>query len=204
MASQPLEADRARDLVTFHGVISSQLNARLAESPRFFAALVVTGTAYGFVLWDSKVSPGLFLIASFVAYAAVFWSIWYLAALGYAFRYLQNAQHRIEDDLNWHVYRNKTTGIPQDDDSFVARAFWLLPGIYHAHAAGLTVLLCVIVSAFAWRWIWPNSLCGAVAVSVAGSCFSIAMVFLTNRHYAQRFERKRLRTRWEVETKNAK
>lgn len=197
---QDASSDRTKELAGFHKVISEQLNARLAESPRFFAALVVTSTAYGFVLWKySEVGKGLFLIASFVAYASVIWSVWYLAALGYAFRYLQNSQHRIEDDLGWSLYRNRTTGIPQDDDGFVAQTFWLLPGIYHAHAAGLTILLCTITGAFAWRWFWSNNPCGAILTAVLGAGLSVMVVFAINRFYFFRFKAKRLRTRWEFD-----
>jgi hypothetical protein len=39
-------------LAGFHKTISEQLNARLAESPRFFWALVVVSTGYGYVLWN--------------------------------------------------------------------------------------------------------------------------------------------------------
>src|SRR3989304_4467276 len=88
------DAQKAR-LAGFHKTISEQLNARLAESPRFFGVLVIAGTAYGYVLLNFKSVDGrLFILVSIVAYTAVLWSLWYLAALGYAFRYLQNTQHR--------------------------------------------------------------------------------------------------------------
>jgi hypothetical protein len=133
-----------------------------------------------------------------VAYAAVLWSVWYLAALGYAFRYLQNAQHRIEDDLGWQIYRNRTTGIPPSDDGFIAQTFWLLPGIYHAHAAGLTILLCLVVAAFGWRWFWLQNWCVAILFSISGGVASVAIVFVINRRYFLRFRDKRLPTWWET------
>ncbi len=45
------------ELATFHQTISKQLNARLEESPRFFWALVVVSTGYGYVLWNYAVRP---------------------------------------------------------------------------------------------------------------------------------------------------
>src|SRR5260370_28970020 len=41
----------AERLAGFHQTISEQLNARLAESPRFFWVLVAVSAAYGYVLW---------------------------------------------------------------------------------------------------------------------------------------------------------
>ena len=46
----------------------------------------------------------MFVIASLLSYVAVLWASWYLAALGYAFRYLQYGQHCIEQALGWDAY----------------------------------------------------------------------------------------------------
>ena len=109
MENQKIERDQ---LAGFHQTISQQLNARLAESPRFFWALVVVSTGYGYVLWnvanatkqdEPELRPVL-ILASLLSYVAVLWASWYLAALGYAFRYLQSGQHCIEHALGWDAY----------------------------------------------------------------------------------------------------
>lgn len=60
-------------LATFHQTISEQLNARLSESPKFFAVLVVVSTGYGYVLLtvDVKRELGLFALTSLLACGAV-------------------------------------------------------------------------------------------------------------------------------------
>jgi hypothetical protein len=98
--------DQPDRLAGFHLTISEQLNARLAESPRFFWALVAVSTGYGYVLWNLRLQSEpdrtfLFTLASSLAYFAVLWASWYLAALGYAFRFLQNSQHCMEHALQW-------------------------------------------------------------------------------------------------------
>jgi hypothetical protein len=79
-------------LAGFHHTISEQLDSRLSESPKFFGLLVVVSTGYGYVL-SGQSSPKLLLPATLLALAATFWASWYLAALGYAFRFLQFGQH---------------------------------------------------------------------------------------------------------------
>src|SRR5208337_3078307 len=141
--------DKGR-LAGFHQTISQQLNARLEESPRFFWALVAISTGYGYVLWGTSQAEQcqhlLVLIgAGALSYAAVLWASWYLAALGYAFRFLQNSQHCIEHALRWRpncvpVGDNVGEGAgapPQANGPQPRVIFWLLPGIYHAHAGGL-------------------------------------------------------------------
>ena len=88
-------------LAQFHHTISEQLNARLSESPKFFGLLVVVSTAYGYVLAKSDLKP-LLVLASLLSYVAVLWASWYLVALGFAFRFLQYCQHRIEHELEWN------------------------------------------------------------------------------------------------------
>jgi hypothetical protein len=183
-------------LAQFHKTISEQLNARLAESPRFFGVLVITGTAYGYVLWKfQEVGMRLFVLASVVAYMAVFWSLWYLAALGYAFRYLQNSQHRIEDDLGWDSYRNETTGIPPKPSCRLSYVFWLLPGIYHAHAFGLAILLLIVTAGFFAHW--PGNRCVAAVLGLVTGLATIGLVLGVNTHYVRKFSRNRIPARKE-------
>ena len=80
-------------LADFHHTISEQLNARLSESPRFFWALVVVSTGYGYVLWNvandqRQAEPGLCTmlgIASLLSCVAVLWASWYLARPSHQF-----------------------------------------------------------------------------------------------------------------------
>ena len=84
-------------LAGFHHTISEQLNARLSESPRFFWALIVVATGYGYIIWSVSAYDDVQLrdkrivlwSAAILSYFAVLWANWYLAALGYAFRFLQ-------------------------------------------------------------------------------------------------------------------
>ena len=152
-------------LAQFHHTISEQLNARLAESPKFFAVLVVVSTGYGYVLADptrlSKLAP----LATLLSLAATFWASWYLAALGYAFRFLQNTQHRIERGVDWNRF-TPVSGIPPSFRNPL-NWFWLLPGIYHAHAAGLNllfVLICFIGLTGYKRFVW--SIAGVVGIAL--------------------------------------
>lgn len=184
------EEDKWR-LATFHQTISEQLNARLSESPKFFAVLVVVSTGYGYVLLtlDAERELGLFVLTSLLAYGAVLWSLWYLAALGYAFRYLQRSQHLIEDDLDWARYRTKTTGRPSRQVRTLGDLLWLLPGIYHAHAFGLMIFLALIVGAFSVR-LWPR--CLGVVAAVVALVFGGGWVYFVNRHYLERFKAARM------------
>lgn len=180
-----------QNLAQFHRTVSEQLNARLAESPRFFGVLVIIGTAYGYVLW--KVNDAgfqLFVLASGVGYIAVLWSLWYLAALGYAFRYLQNSQHRIEDDLGWNRYRNDTTGIPPAPRWSLGYVYWLLPGIYHAHAFGLSVLLLIVIAGFFFHWSKCERL--AVPLGVITAVITIGLVLAVNVYYVRKFTKNRI------------
>jgi len=182
-------------LAGFHHTISEQLNARLAESPRFFAVLVVASTAYGFVLWNfgpetrNSAKNSAFLLVSVVAYAAGLWSHWYLAALGYAFRFLQNTQHRIEEALGWDSYRPRGTGNPPERITTLPRLLWLLPGIYHAHFFGLSLFLVAVIGSFWWHW--PNrhtvNYWTAAALVIAA-----VTIFSVNYHYLTKFKRKRV------------
>ncbi|HET9181235.1 MAG TPA: hypothetical protein VFP59_03805 [Candidatus Angelobacter sp.] len=193
------ENDKER-LIEFHKTISEQLNARLSESPKFFGLLIVVSTGYGYVLSTEAFSSqkGLVAFASLLSFAAVLWAIWYLAALGYAFRFLQNSQHCIEYALGWSPryvplpVRDRRTGQPPDPPRpFSLDAFWLLPGIYHAHAAGLVVLLGVMCSAFTWKmWqFWPH----CVLVDFSSGMFALGVLYTygINMRYLNKF-----RQRW--------
>ena len=186
------ESDR---LAEFHRTISSQLNARLAESPRFFWALVAVSTGYGYVLWNEASVSGdaqsarhiIVRLASVLVYVTILWASWYLAALGYAFRFLQNSQHCIERALGWSKYAPEY-GVPPENLSRYSDAFWLLPGIYHAHVFGLCVFLLVVVTTSAWQW-WPN--CVALFIHFLFLGFGLAFILRINAHYLQKFRLRR-------------
>ena len=195
---------RKRDqLAGFHRTISEQLNARLSESPRFFWALVVVSTGYGYVLWNvandqRQAEPGLNVmlsIASLLSYGAVLWASWYLAALGYAFRYLQNVQHCIEQALGWGDVFGPRRGNPPSRIRWCSLDhFWLLPGIYHAHVSGLVLFLTIVIIAFYWFnrqcWCSYQALCIGIIAFVS---WAIGVVFIVgiNRHYVVKYRKKR-------------
>ena len=191
------EQEEKELLAQFHHTISEQLNARLSESPKFFGLLIIVSTGYGYVLSNAQLEQhrALFVLASVLAYASVLWASWYLAALGYAFRFLQNSQHSIERKLGWHVHTPDPTGRPPcSEKSFISK-FWLLPGIYHAHAAGLGFLLVVLCFAFEWyAWNlwherWQHWLVSCV--SLIFLLVGLACIYLCNRHYLKKFCKKR-------------
>jgi hypothetical protein len=162
--------DKNKELLAgFHHTISEQLDSRLSESPKFFGLLVVVSTGYGYVLSNPCLS-NLLLPTTLLALAATFWATWYLAALGYAFRFLQSGQHRIEQELGWTQY-TRVSGKPPEG---YWNPFWLLPGIYHAHAAGLSAfftLICFIGLHGQWRWI--GSMAGVFSVVLTNLCYLI-------------------------------
>jgi hypothetical protein len=135
------DKDAKELLAGFHHTISEQLNSRLSESPQFFGLLVVVATGYGYAL--AKPEPKLVPLATILSIAATLWAGWYLAALGYAFRFLQTSQHRIERELGWAPYAFSPSKPPASHNNPL-NWFWLLPGIYHAHALGLMVLIVLI------------------------------------------------------------
>jgi hypothetical protein len=197
-----MDADEKQDkenerLAQFHHTISEQLNARLEESTKFFGLLIVVSTGYGYVLSNPALcgQRDVFVLASFLAYGTVLWLTWYLAALGYAFRFLQNSQHLIEHALGWSpAYvpgtQNGRTGEPPESLKF-KDSFWLLPGIYHAHAAGLSAFLVVICVAFGYRaWAWWAHCRVALICSVA-VLLGFMWVFWINRYYLKKFKRNR-------------
>jgi hypothetical protein len=132
-------------LAEYHHTISEQLNSRLSESPKFFALLVVVASGYGYVLANPKAdaqlcpSKPVFALATWLSLAVIAWASWYLAALGYAFRFLQNIQVSIERALEWNSYA-PASGKPPDHPWWKPWEWlWLLPGIYHPHAIGLAL-----------------------------------------------------------------
>jgi len=130
-------------LAEYHHTISEQLDSRLSESPKFFALLVVVASGYGYVLAnpkaDAQLCPGkpLFALATWLSLAVIAWASWYLAALGYAFRFLQSIQQRIERALDWSRYAPESGKPPDHPWRKPWEWLWLLPGIYHPHAIGL-------------------------------------------------------------------
>jgi hypothetical protein len=185
-------------LAQFHHTISEQLDSRLSESPKFFGLLIVVSTGYGYVLASPTLSSqkGLFVLASLISYAAVLWSSWYLAALGYAFRFLQNSQHCIEHVLGWNPRyvpaseNNRPTGSPPGPPRTLPDIFWLLPGIYHPHALGFGTILAILCGAFyvyASKW-WPHS--RVAATSLVAVVLGLGSIVWMNLHYLNRFRRK--------------
>lgn len=182
-------------LAQFHHTISEQLNARLSESPKFFGLLIVVSTGYGYVLSKAEMAK-FFMLATLLSYGAVLWASWYLAALGYAFRFLQNSQHLIEHALGWNPTfvpgpeDGRKTGRPPWPPKRLSDLVWLLPGIYHPHAVGLGAFLILICLAFSrYRWdSWPHR--WVVAVGFAASLVGIAMMIRMNVHYLNRFRKK--------------
>ena len=155
----------------------------------------MVSTGYGYVLSNPGLckQESLLALVSLLSYVAVLWSSWYLAALGYAFRFLQNTQHCIEHRLEWTTYTprpvdGRMTGQPPQRIT-PGDVFWLLPSIYHAHAAGLCAFLVIICVAF-WRasrtW-WPRSsiTIGAIAVLIG-----VALILWVNLYYVRKFRDK--------------
>jgi len=186
--------DKDELLAGFHHTISEQLNSRLSESPKFFGLLVVVATGYGYVLSEQRLNS-LFLPATVLALSATLWASWYLAALGYAFRFLQNCQHCIEHELGWATF---TPGLSQRETEerpnpvkSLGDVFWLLPGIYHAHAAGLCaflVVICVAACRASWTW-WPH--CYIVICGLLVFATGAAVTVCINVHYVRKFRDKR-------------
>ena len=166
-------------LAQFHHKISEQLNARLSESPRFFGLLVIVSTGYGYVLSKPELSRFVSL-ATLLSLAATLWASWYLAALGYAFRFLQNAEHRIEHALEWSPKYVPDSGDPPKSLTNPLAWFWLLPGIYHAHAAGLSLFFVLVCAT-------GIAGCKRFAVAIGG----VSVMALMNLYYLKKFNGKR-------------
>jgi hypothetical protein len=175
-------------LAGFHKTISEQLNARLEESPRFFWALVVVSTGYGYVLRNVVKADGavhgLFVatLASVLLYFTVLWASWYLAALGYGFRFLQNSQHCIEQGLGWQEYT------PEPGKPPSGGVYWLLPSIYIAHVFGLHIFLVLLSVSFCWLW-WGHT-CALVFGAIA-LLFGFAFIPFVNWFYLEKFRKRR-------------
>lgn len=173
--------DKDKDLLAgFHHTISEQLNSRLSESPQFFGLLVVVATGYGYTLAHPE--PHLKTVANALAMGATLWAGWYLAALGYAFRFLQTSQHLIERKLDWSRFA-PTPGEPPECYSNPLDWFWLLPGIYHAHVLALMflgVLICLIGLPGYWSWI--------------GSAVAVCWVAGWNLRYLVKFKHRKTDT----------
>lgn len=181
--------NRPENLAEFHRTISEQLNARLEESPRFFWALVAISTAYGYALWGEYTQPSALAqrevvvhLTGVLAYLATLWASWYLAALGYAFRFLQNTQHCIEHALGWDNYAPENTAPPKSPRW--VDSFWLLPGIYHPHALGLCVFLSLV--AFTSLWSWHSSLC-VISAHLFFWFAGLAFIVSIHRYYLLKF-----------------
>lgn len=185
-------------LAQFHHTISEQLDSRLSESPKFFGLLIVVSTGYGYVLSKQELffNKELFVLSRLLSYAAVLWASWYLAALSYGFRFLQNCQHCAEHALNWNKYGPKgkggqgsAPGRPPKGTYAIRHVFWLLPSIYHPHAIGLFVFLLVVCGVFynhVRHWGW--SPCFTRSVVVIGIGFGVTFMYWINRLYKVKFD----------------
>src|ERR1035441_9695512 len=186
-------------LAGFHQTISEQLNSRLSESPKFFALLVVVSTGYGYVLsYPSLCKQGfLVMIATILSYVAVLWASWYLAALGYAFRFLQNSQRCIEHKLGWAIYTPGQESKKQVEEAGVPPSkpfrnpFWLLPGIYHAHAIGLCVFLAIICAVGSYKSLYYAPTCCVVLSGTIAFVVGIVLTLWINVHYVVKYRDKR-------------
>ncbi|MEQ1845957.1 MAG: hypothetical protein ABL983_10345 [Nitrospira sp.] len=148
-----------QNLTTYHATIAEQLDSRMAESPKFFGVVVVALTAYAYAIWhwvpnkdgSTLVEQGFMLgIVSMLAYLVVLWAVSYLAALSYAFRFLQYSMHKAEDELGWKGFR--LSDAERMHYGCVTDSFRLLPGIYHAHLAGLFFVMIFICFVFSHKW----------------------------------------------------
>ncbi|MFZ3211683.1 MAG: hypothetical protein WA188_09215 [Terriglobales bacterium] len=161
-------------LAQFHHTVSEQLNARLSESPKFFGLLIIVSTGYGYVLANPQLcqQKELLSLATWLALAVTVWASWYLAALGYAFRFLQNIQHQIEHALQWSPNYTPASGEPPQFLWNPLNWFWLLPGIYHPHVAGLSVLLLLIcLKGLAGSERIAVSIIGLLAIAIGNLCY---------------------------------
>ena len=161
----------------------------------FIASMV---TAFGISGAKRQTEPGLcamLLTAALLSCVAVLWASWYLAALGYAFRYLQNVQHSIERDLGWAAY-GPTRGKPPARIRWPSDVFWLLPSIYHAHVFALVLFLAIIISTCAFYWYsrqcWGSSsaLCIGI-ISLVSWVIGVAIIIVINVLYVLKFKRKK-------------
>ena len=183
--------DKEKELLAqFHHTISEQLNSRLSESPKFFGLLVVVSTGYGYVLAEPKLC-NLVTLATALSLAATLWASWYLAALGYAFRFLQSTQHRIEHALEWRKFALNSGKTPTSLWRKPWEWFWLLPGIYHAHAVGLCLLFVLICLAFCrYHWdCWSHRF--LMKAGFAASSIGVCVIALMNLYYLKKFIVKR-------------
>lgn len=180
-------------LVTFHSTMADQLNSRLSESPRFFAFVIAALTAYAFVISHYQSDRFMLVLVSFISYMVLQWAIWYMAALGYAFRFLQYSMHLAEVALDWTQY-SLEYGVPPKTRSF-SRTFWLHPGIYHAHLAGLIIIVCIVCAVFSFKW-WRGTgafghpQCEALTVLSCGVVGSLLWTLFINNHYVNKYEDK--------------
>jgi hypothetical protein len=190
--------EKERELLAdFHHTISEQLDSRLGESPRFFGLLIVVSTGYGYVLSKPELrgQNDIVVLAGLMSYLTVLWAHWYLAALGYAFRFLQNSQHCIEAVLGWNPEfvpgpeKNKRTGTPPPPGPI--SSFWLLPEIYHAHLAALIAFLLLICSAIALS-LWKSLGHFQVLLVASGlAIVGVGSVYWMNTYYLVKYTRKR-------------
>ncbi len=113
----------------------------------------------------------------------ILWAIWYLLALGYGFRYLQYSQHRIEDDLGWERYRSEGTGKPPAKVEGLGNLFWVLPGIYHAHLAGLIAVIVILIGLAGVFVFQESNLWSALFTVLTVLAIAIAFTWWAGFHY---------------------
>lgn len=190
-----LKPEERSALATFYSTMAEQLDSRLSESPKFFGVILAALTAYGYVIstWKPGTSRFLLVLVSLISYIVILWAIWYVAALGYAFRFLQYPMHQAEKVLGWETYTIRSGEVPKSCS--LHRYFWLLPGIYHAHLGGLVAIMAIVCFVFAFKW-WntegafgcPHS--EALSSSSIGFFLGLLWTVAINNRYVNKYEDK--------------
>lgn len=195
--SPKLDQAQVEGLTSFHGTMAEQLDARLSESHKFLGVLVLAITAYAYVIWYWELSRGRFvlLLVSAISYLVTIWAIWYLAALGYAFRFLQYSMHQAEKTLGW-----EKLGLPSGTvGQGLPRVIWLHPGIYQAHLFGVVSLMLLVCVTLAFKWwhipefvpdVLLNKHTESIILGVVGLVGGLSFTVGINLFYVSKYEKK--------------
>ena len=200
----PLTEQDKENLAKYHATIAEQLDSRMAESPKFFGVVVVALTAYAYAIWhwvpnkegSTLAEQGFMLgIVSILAYLVVLWAVSYLAALSYAFRFLQYSMHKAEDELGWKGFR--LSDAERMNYGCVTDSFKLSPGIYHAHLAGLFFIMILLCFVFWHKWAYYCRTVGEKIWCLGESrdwvypgvflLFGVFWFVFVNRHYLLKY-----------------
>lgn len=188
---QLIEENHKNRLASFHGTMAEQLNSRLSESPRFFALILAALTAYAYVISQPQTGRFLLALVSLISYVVLLWAIWYVAALGYAFRFLQYSMHQAEKVLGWDKHGLSSGEVSREG---IFSSFWLLPGIYHAHLSGLVCIVGIVCFIFGVKW-WNTAgfWCPhweAVALGISTWQLGVGWSFFINKYYRDKYDKK--------------